>query len=100
MTDSSRSTPATPAWKPLDPAERRVLGVLIEKAKTTPAGYPMTVNAIVTGCNQKNNREPVTATVATRFFRSTVPGSPVQVHTTDELSAGARSVPVIAQIAS
>src|SRR5262249_29023465 len=38
----------------------RVLGVLIEKAKTTPAGYPMSVNAIVTGCNQKNNRDPVT----------------------------------------
>jgi len=33
-------------------------GVLIEKAKTTPAAYPMTVNAIVTGCNQKNNRDP------------------------------------------
>lgn len=47
--------------KVLGPHERRVLGVLIEKAKTTPAGYPMTVNAIVTGCNQKNNREPVTA---------------------------------------
>jgi uncharacterized protein YceH (UPF0502 family) len=38
-----------------------VLGVLIEKAKTTPAGYPMSVNSIVTGCNQKNNRDPITA---------------------------------------
>jgi uncharacterized protein YceH (UPF0502 family) len=45
----------------LTPEQRRVLGVLIEKAKTTPAGYPMTVNAIVAGCNQKNNREPITA---------------------------------------
>ncbi|NOT32848.1 MAG: DUF480 domain-containing protein [Candidatus Eisenbacteria bacterium] len=50
-----------PAWKPLDAPQRRVLGVLIEKAKTTPAGYPMTLNAIVTGCNQKNNRDPITA---------------------------------------
>src|SRR5262249_17756878 len=50
-----------PRWKPLEARQRRVLGVLIEKAKTTPAGYPMTVNAIVTGCNQKNNRDPVTA---------------------------------------
>jgi uncharacterized protein len=49
---------AAPAWRPLDARQRRVLGVLIEKAKTTPAGYPMTVNAIVTGCNQKSNREP------------------------------------------
>jgi len=50
-----------PAWKPLDARQRRVLGVLIEKAKTTPAGYPMSVNAIVAGCNQKSNREPFTA---------------------------------------
>jgi len=53
-------TPA-PRWRPLGPDQRRVLGVLIEKAKTTPAGYPMSVNAIVAGCNQKNNRDPVTA---------------------------------------
>src|SRR5437867_5543401 len=52
---------AAPRWKALDAHQRRVLGVLIEKAKTTPANYPMSVNAIVTGCNQKNNREPVTA---------------------------------------
>src|SRR5262245_47835530 len=45
---------------PLDPVQRRVLGVLIEKAKTTPAGYPMSVNAIVVGCNQKSNRDPLT----------------------------------------
>lgn len=45
---------------PLDARQRRVLGVLVEKANTTPAGYPMTVNAIVTGCNQKNNRDPLT----------------------------------------
>jgi uncharacterized protein YceH (UPF0502 family) len=40
--------------------ERRVLGVLIEKGLTTPEYYPMTLNAIVTGCNQKNNRDPLT----------------------------------------
>ena len=60
-TPSSPETPAAPRWRPLEATQRRVLGVLIEKAKTTPAGYPMSVNAIVTGCNQKNNREPVTA---------------------------------------
>lgn len=49
----------TASWKPLDATQRRVLGVLIEKAKTTPAGYPMTVNAIVVGSNQKSNREPL-----------------------------------------
>lgn len=39
--------------------ECRVLGVLVEKAMTTPAQYPLTLNAIVTGSNQKNNRAPV-----------------------------------------
>ncbi len=53
--------PSAPAWKPLEATQRRVLGVLVEKAKTTPGAYPLTVNAIVTGCNQKNNREPLTA---------------------------------------
>ncbi|HOA51978.1 MAG: DUF480 domain-containing protein [Thermogutta sp.] len=46
-------------WRPLPPIERRILGVLVEKAKTTPSAYPMTLNAIVTGCNQKSNRDPV-----------------------------------------
>ncbi len=39
--------------------ERRVLGVLVEKAKTTPDAYPLTLNALVTGSNQKSNRDPV-----------------------------------------
>lgn len=53
--------PPAPAWKPLTAAQRRVLGVLIEKAKTTPAGYPMSVNAVAAGCNQKSNRDPLTS---------------------------------------
>jgi len=44
----------------LNPNECRVLGVLIEKAQTTPQQYPMTLNGLVSGCNQKNNRNPVT----------------------------------------
>src|SRR5262245_63834914 len=51
---------SAPRGQPLDEIQRRVLGVLIEKAKTTPAGYPMSVNAIVVGCNQKSNRDPLT----------------------------------------
>ncbi len=39
--------------------ECRVLGVLVEKAQTTPTQYPLTLNGLLTGCNQKNNREPV-----------------------------------------
>jgi uncharacterized protein len=45
--------------RPLDSIERRVLGVLIEKAKTTPDAYPLSLNALVTGSNQKSNRAPV-----------------------------------------
>lgn len=44
----------------LKPDECRVLGVLVEKAQTTPAQYPLTLNALANGCNQKNNRFPVT----------------------------------------
>lgn len=40
-------------------AEARVLGVLIEKALSTPDIYPLTVNSLVAGCNQKSNRDPV-----------------------------------------
>src|SRR5258706_605031 len=59
MTSPETAVRAT-KWQPLEANQRRVLGVLIEKAKTTPAAYPMSVNAIVTGCNQKNNRDPIT----------------------------------------
>src|SRR5215831_15311002 len=50
---------ASEPWPVLDLHERRVLGVLIEKAKTTPDAYPLSLNALVTGCNQKSNRDPV-----------------------------------------
>lgn len=45
-------------WPVLDIYERRVLGVLVEKAKTTPDAYPLSMNAIMTGSNQKSNRDP------------------------------------------
>src|SRR5262245_6110188 len=62
--DSTASTtdtspPSERKWQPLSLRQRRVLGVLIEKAKTTRDAYPMTINGLVAGCNQKNNREPV-----------------------------------------
>lgn len=43
----------------LDRTELRILGVLMEKSKTTPEYYPMTVNAITIACNQKTSRKPV-----------------------------------------
>ncbi len=39
--------------------ETRVLGVLVEKEKTVPDTYPLSLNALAGGCNQKNNRDPV-----------------------------------------
>jgi len=45
----------------LEPLEARVLGVLVEKALTTPEQYPLTLNAVVNGANQKVNRDPVLA---------------------------------------
>jgi uncharacterized protein len=41
--------------------ETRVLGALVEKQVTTPEYYPLTLNALTLACNQKNNRNPVTA---------------------------------------
>lgn len=58
-----------PSAEPVPPApllvlsaeEARVLGVLIEKAMTTPEYYPLSLNAVVMACNQKNNRQPLVA---------------------------------------
>src|SRR5690349_3945949 len=43
----------------LDNVEARVLGALVEKDVTTPDYYPLSLNALVNACNQKNNRDPV-----------------------------------------
>jgi uncharacterized protein YceH (UPF0502 family) len=43
----------------LDRTEQRIVGVLIEKERTVPDIYPLSENALVDGCNQKNNRDPV-----------------------------------------
>jgi uncharacterized protein YceH (UPF0502 family) len=46
--------------EPLDRTEQRIVGVLVEKQLTVPDSYPMSENALVDGCNQKSNRDPVT----------------------------------------
>ncbi len=45
--------------RPLSLLEARVLGVLIEKAHTVPDSYPLSLNSLTLGCNQKTTREPV-----------------------------------------
>ena len=65
--------------------EARVIGCLLEKQVTTPEQYPLSVNAVVTACNQKTNREPVMSlsendvqelldTLVKRHFLRTVSG--------------------------
>lgn len=43
----------------LSPVEARVLGTLMEKARTVPDSYPLTLNSLVLGCNQKSSRDPL-----------------------------------------
>ncbi|SEA04201.1 YceH family protein [Variovorax sp. YR216] len=43
----------------LSPLETRVLGVLSEKQRTVPDSYPLTLNSLVAGCNQKTSRNPI-----------------------------------------
>jgi uncharacterized protein len=43
----------------LTPVQARVVGVMVEKEKTVPDAYPLSLNALVTGCNQKTSRDPV-----------------------------------------
>lgn len=51
--------PDPPKWQPLSALERRIVGVLVEKAKTTPSAYPLTLSAICTAGSQKSNRYPI-----------------------------------------
>ncbi len=57
-TDHENEQSDAPKWQLLDRIQRRILGVLVEKAKTTPEAYPLSLNAITTGSNQKSNRAP------------------------------------------
>lgn len=49
----------THALPALTPLEARILGVLVEKEKITPDAYPLTLNSLASGCNQKTSRDPV-----------------------------------------
>lgn len=50
---------STPQLPILSPLEARVLGVLCEKQRTVPDTYPLSLNALVAGCNQKTSRHPI-----------------------------------------
>ena len=60
----------------LNEYELRALGALVEKHIATPDYYPMTLNALVNACNQKNHRDPVVSydeTIAVSYTHLTLP---------------------------
>ncbi len=59
MSDTDQAQGRHRALRPLTMLEARVIGVLVEKERTVADTYPLTLNALVAGCNQKNNRHPV-----------------------------------------
>lgn len=46
-------------WRPIPARQRRLLAVMMEKAKTTPDSYPLSLSSLVAGANQKSNRHPL-----------------------------------------
>lgn len=61
MTESNTVNPAPeiPAVLVLTAEEARVLGTLMEKARTVPDSYPLSLNSLLLGCNQKSSRDPL-----------------------------------------
>lgn len=59
MDQTSDNDGSEHAFAILSAIEARIVGSLIEKEATTPEGYPLTANAVVLACNQKNNRDPM-----------------------------------------
>ena len=57
--DDTTTANAEAAEPELTPVEGRILACLMEKQRTTPDQYPLTLNALVLACNQKTSREPV-----------------------------------------
>ncbi|PLQ00882.1 YceH family protein [Cupriavidus pauculus] len=57
--DQTPDTPSRPALRTLTPLEARVVAVLLEKQYTVPDTYPLSLNALASGCNQKTARSPV-----------------------------------------
>jgi len=56
---SEHDAPSPTAFEPLTAVQARVLATLMEKARTVPDSYPLTLNTLLLGCNQKSARDPV-----------------------------------------
>ncbi len=70
MNDATQEEKELLNIKELSKIQRRVLGVLLEKAFTTPDQYPLTLKAITTGCNQKSNRSPLSHYSESQIFET------------------------------
>src|SRR3979411_407383 len=57
--NSTPDAPSRPSIRALTLLEGRVLGVLVEKQHTVPDSYPLSLNALISGANQKTARDPV-----------------------------------------
>lgn len=57
--DTDPADSEAPSLIPLTPEQVRVLGCLLEKEATTPEAYPLTLNSLITACNQTTNRDPI-----------------------------------------
>lgn len=68
MNDTAQEEKELLNIKELSKQQRRVLGVLLEKAFTTPDQYPLTLKAVTTGANQKSNRDPVSHYSETQIY--------------------------------
>jgi uncharacterized protein YceH (UPF0502 family) len=75
----------------LTPEEQRVLGVLIEKAATTPDNYPLSLNSVRVACNQTTNRDPI-VTYDERTVQETLDGLRNQSLVARSKAAGERAI--------
>jgi uncharacterized protein YceH (UPF0502 family) len=91
MSEETAASSEPTSFAPITAEQARVLGSLVEKEMTTPENYPLTLNSLVTACNQSTNREPVVsfdeATVLEALdvlksrglaFQVSIPGARVQ----------------------
>ncbi|WP_339732400.1 DUF480 domain-containing protein [uncultured Gimesia sp.] len=70
MNDATQEEKTLLTITELSKAERRALGVLLEKAFTTPDQYPLSLKAVTTGCNQKSNRDPISHYSESQVFET------------------------------
>ena len=73
-----------------DAVELRVIGCLLEKQRTTPDGYPLTLNALRLACNQATNRDPVV-----EYDEETIRGAVARLRRRDWIEITARGTAII-----